>query len=71
MQTQLRARGVRYVVVSLAYYARRREILDEAHVLLPLDQEGTASAWLAPEPADLLRFTVIRAEGDGSLLLSP
>lgn len=71
VQTQLRARGVRYVVVSLADYARRREILDEAHVLLPLDQEGTASAWLAPEPADLLRLTVIRAEGDGSLLLSP
>jgi len=71
VQDRLRAMGVGFVVVSVPDYVRRREMLEEAHVLLPVDQEGNAVAWLAPEPADLLRMHVVRADVDGSLLLTP
>jgi len=71
VQDRLRAMGVSFVVVSVPDYVRRREMLDEAHVLLPVDQEGNAVSWLAPEPGELVRLHVIRADIDGSLLLAP
>jgi hypothetical protein len=65
----LRELGAQYLIVSLSDYSRRREMLREAHILLPLDQEEGTSAWVAPEPVDILRFQLVSARADGTVLL--
>jgi hypothetical protein len=66
---RLRSLGVAYAVVSPGDYSRRREILSEAHVILPLDQLISSPGWLAPEPADLSGMPIVRSQSDGSFLI--
>jgi hypothetical protein len=70
-RAKLATLGIQYVVVSLGDYTRRREMLQEAHVLLPLAARAAAPAWMAPEPNKLLGFRVLESESDGTLLLTP
>lgn len=67
---RLRRIGVQYVVLSLSDYTRRRDILDEAHVLLPLDQEGAAKSWIVPDPSSLSALTLVRSRNDGTFLFT-
>jgi hypothetical protein len=68
--SRLRARGVRYVIVSLGDYPRRAEILREGHVMLPDDQDWNPAAWTAPDPTALSQRNVSsRAETGGTVVL--
>ena len=66
---RLESMGTQYVVVSLNDYVRRREMLREAHLLLPADQYQSSAAWLVPEPASLLALRLERTATDGTMLL--
>ena len=66
----LRAAGVRYVIVSLQDYPRRRELLNVAHVVLPADQELPTAAWVVPSPDSLLRDGRLVTNVDGTLVIS-
>jgi hypothetical protein len=67
---RLRSIGTQYIVVSLEDYSRRRDILQKARVVLPLDQYEDSSAWLTPEPSDLLGMRPVNTQADGTMLFA-
>ncbi|GAC1309590.1 MAG: hypothetical protein NVS2B3_01210 [Vulcanimicrobiaceae bacterium] len=66
MVDRLKSQGVRYIVVSLDEYSRRREILRNARLLLPNDRERQSSAWTAPTPERLVSFRSLHVGRDRS-----
>lgn len=67
---QLRRAGVRLIVVSLDDYSRRREILREAHILLPADRREATKSWSVPDASQLGAARVVRTDADGVLVLA-
>lgn len=67
---RLKSQGVRYIVVSLDDYSRRRAILRNARLLLPNDRETQSRAWTPPTPERMVSFRSLKVGRDGSFLIA-